>query len=107
MLILRFCESCEESHWYDMCVVLDVVRFPELKEKLIDGDLEPFKCKTCGSPIHLENMVSFIYWAENWIGLVIPNVPLTSMEWIKNWAEYYLSELLPERGEPANDGVYL
>ncbi len=97
MLISSFCECCETSHWYDMCEVVDVVRFPELKGKLINGSLAPFTCAGCDSPIHLESVVSFLYWAEHWVALVVPRALGLSTQWMKKHAEFLLSESKPDR----------
>jgi hypothetical protein len=68
MFISSCCGICQERHCYDMYQVVDVVRFPERKQKLISGKLAPFKCPTCDNPTGLENRVFFAYWAKSWVG---------------------------------------
>ena len=102
-----FCETCGETHEYNMYHVVDVVRCPDLKVEFINRNSCPFRCATCGSKTGLEKHMFFVYWAEDWTGLVIPSVPGTSKKWIQNWAEFLISYCKPDReGLPATAYVF-
>jgi hypothetical protein len=82
-----------------MCLVVDVVENPKLRDELISRNLTPFLCANCASPTNLEKYISVVYWDLDWVAVVIPAFSHTPLSWIKKQVEYAVARSSPIRVE--------